>query len=191
MPKEDLLKRVWAGTYVTKTALKVCIREIRQALGDTVVTPHYIETVGQQGYRFVGHTDRKPTAASFVGAPPQDGPIVGRAQDVALLYQWLAEANRGIRQCVFLTGEAGIGKTTLVDLFLTSLQADDHGGMAERLKAPVLKIGRVARPSGVRIPLPPLFPSYVRECRFLRCTSLSRVRFAEGSGGGDVGFRKY
>ena len=23
MPKEDLLKRVWAGTYVTKTALKV------------------------------------------------------------------------------------------------------------------------------------------------------------------------
>ena len=126
MPKEDLLKRVWAGTYVTKTALKVCIREIRQALGDTVVTPHYIETVGQQGYRFVGRTDRKPTAASFVGAPPQDGPIVGRAQDVALLSQWLAEANRGVRQCVFLTGEAGIGKTTLVDLFLTSLHADDR-----------------------------------------------------------------
>jgi hypothetical protein len=31
-----------------------------------------------------------------------------------------------------------------------------NGGMAERLKAPALKAGRGASPSGVRIPLPPL-----------------------------------
>jgi hypothetical protein len=30
------------------------------------------------------------------------------------------------------------------------------GGMAERFKAPVLKTGMGASPSGVRIPLPPL-----------------------------------
>lgn len=30
VPKEELLKQVWMGTYVTKTALKVCIRAIRK-----------------------------------------------------------------------------------------------------------------------------------------------------------------
>jgi DNA-binding winged helix-turn-helix (wHTH) protein len=29
--KEELIKRVWAGTYVSKTVLRVCIREIREA----------------------------------------------------------------------------------------------------------------------------------------------------------------
>src|SRR5215510_16084724 len=55
VPKEDLLKWVWAGTYVTKTALKVCVREIRKTLGDEATTPRFVETVGQQGYRFVGY----------------------------------------------------------------------------------------------------------------------------------------
>lgn len=31
--KEELLKHVWAGTYVTKTVLKVCVQAIREALG--------------------------------------------------------------------------------------------------------------------------------------------------------------
>jgi len=47
LTKEDLLKRVWAGTCVTKTVLKVCVREIRKALGDDAVIPCYIETVGR------------------------------------------------------------------------------------------------------------------------------------------------
>jgi len=32
VPKEELLKQVWMGTYVTKRALKVGIRAIRKAL---------------------------------------------------------------------------------------------------------------------------------------------------------------
>ncbi|NOT57407.1 MAG: transcriptional regulator, partial [Deltaproteobacteria bacterium] len=49
--KEELLKQVWQGTYVTKTALKVCIRAIRKALDDKVTQPRYLETVGWEGYR--------------------------------------------------------------------------------------------------------------------------------------------
>jgi DNA-binding winged helix-turn-helix (wHTH) protein len=50
---QELLKAVWAGTYVSGIVIRVCIREIRQALGDEVAHPHYIETLGQQGYRFI------------------------------------------------------------------------------------------------------------------------------------------
>ena len=52
--KEELLTHVWAGTYVTKTVLKVSIRAIREALADEVTAPQYIETVGREGYRFLG-----------------------------------------------------------------------------------------------------------------------------------------
>ncbi|HXI28831.1 MAG TPA: ATP-binding protein, partial [Vicinamibacterales bacterium] len=38
---------------------------------------------------------------------------------------WLERMHRGERQVVFLTGEAGIGKTTLLDAFL-------HGATADR-----------------------------------------------------------
>jgi DNA-binding winged helix-turn-helix (wHTH) protein len=51
--KKELLKRLWPGIYVTKTVLKVCVREIRQALADDATTPEFIETVGTQGYRFI------------------------------------------------------------------------------------------------------------------------------------------
>ena len=34
------------------------------------------------------------------------------------MHDWLEEAHRGTRQTVFVTGELGIGKTTLVEAFL-------------------------------------------------------------------------
>src|SRR5262245_9072052 len=32
VPGEELLKRLWPGIYVTRTVLRVCLSEIRQAL---------------------------------------------------------------------------------------------------------------------------------------------------------------
>ena len=37
------------------------------------------------------------------------------------LHHWLAKALDGERQIVFVTGEPGIGKTTLIEAFLQSL----------------------------------------------------------------------
>jgi DNA-binding winged helix-turn-helix (wHTH) protein len=51
--KAELRRQVWAGTHVTDIVLRVSIREIRAALGDSATTPHYVETVGQEGYRFL------------------------------------------------------------------------------------------------------------------------------------------
>src|SRR5262249_39681375 len=52
--KEELLNAAWPGIYVSDAALKVCIRRIRQALGDLSHPPQYIETVYWRGYRFIG-----------------------------------------------------------------------------------------------------------------------------------------
>ena len=51
--KNELLDHVWAGVFVGDAALKVCIREIRKALGDDPRAPRYIETAHRRGYRFI------------------------------------------------------------------------------------------------------------------------------------------
>jgi predicted ATPase len=48
---------------------------------------------------------------------------VGRQREVEALEQWFQHAASGHRQLGFLSGEVGIGKTTVVDLFLARLAA--------------------------------------------------------------------
>src|SRR5262245_59471365 len=62
IPVEELRKAVWGDTRVGRGAIRVCVREIRQALDDEATTPHYIETVGRQGYRFIGHRNTELAA---------------------------------------------------------------------------------------------------------------------------------
>ena len=51
--KDQLLAAVWPDTAVTDTVLKVCVREIRDALGDDPDAPHFVETAHRLGYRFI------------------------------------------------------------------------------------------------------------------------------------------
>ena len=48
--------------------------------------------------------------------------MVGREAELGHLHSLFAKALRGERQVVFITGEAGIGKTTLVDAFLAQIR---------------------------------------------------------------------
>jgi predicted ATPase len=48
---------------------------------------------------------------------------VGRAAELTQLHTWFSQAQQGERQMVFVTGEAGIGKTTLVEAFLAEVAA--------------------------------------------------------------------
>ena len=72
--KAALRQHVWGGTHVSDTVLRVCVQEIRAALGDTATAPQYLETVAQQGYRLHvgGATEDLP--------PRTAGPIVRREQ---------------------------------------------------------------------------------------------------------------
>src|SRR5262245_9253284 len=51
--KQELLDAVWRETCVSDSVLKVCIREIREALADDQSAPRFIETAHGFGYRFV------------------------------------------------------------------------------------------------------------------------------------------
>jgi DNA-binding winged helix-turn-helix (wHTH) protein len=52
--KPEILREVWAGTFVTDAVVKVCIRELRRALDDTAKCSRYIQTERARGYRFAG-----------------------------------------------------------------------------------------------------------------------------------------
>ncbi|MEM6456891.1 MAG: winged helix-turn-helix domain-containing protein, partial [Acidobacteriota bacterium] len=51
--KDLLLDEVWPDTFVTDTVLKVCIRELRQALDDDPKAPRFIKTIPRKGYRLI------------------------------------------------------------------------------------------------------------------------------------------
>ncbi len=118
--KDELLDAVWPGTHVTDGVLKVCIRELRQALGDTAKTPEFIETLHRRGYRFVGKLEQETTTADVTG-PQQAAPMVGRDQETAALLDRFERAVGGSRQIVFVSGIPGIGKTSLVDAVLAKI----------------------------------------------------------------------
>lgn len=111
--KQELLDAIWPDTFVQEGVLKVYIKEIRKALGDDAGEPRYIQTEHRRGYRFLVGGDSP--AARTAGLP-------GRAEALARLHQHFTAAREGSRRIVFLTGEAGIGKTTLVDRFLADLR---------------------------------------------------------------------
>ncbi|MEW6272813.1 MAG: winged helix-turn-helix domain-containing protein, partial [Thermodesulfobacteriota bacterium] len=130
--KDELLERVWPDTVVGDAVLKVCVREIRRALDDDPQEPRFIATAHRRGYRFVAPVEPRDGPDAVPGVPEAirwqtaTAPVavVGREAPLAELRTALATARAGRRQVVFVTGEAGIGKTTLVDLFLTELQRE-------------------------------------------------------------------
>src|SRR5262245_5143239 len=123
--KEELLQQVWAGTHVTPKALTVCIHAIRAVLGDSETTLQFIETQGKQGYRFIAPLAAPPlvlsTESQSWGQPLTEdngqltAPLVGREKEFAQLQEGYAAVSAGRCQLVFVIGEAGIGKTALVN----------------------------------------------------------------------------
>jgi DNA-binding winged helix-turn-helix (wHTH) protein len=122
--KAELFDSVWAGTVVTDSALTRAIRELRLALGDDATAPRYIATAHGLGFRFVALVSvERAGADASPRAIAVDPRFVGRERELALLGEALAGARAGRRQTVFVTGEAGIGKTALVDAFLRRTEA--------------------------------------------------------------------
>ena len=97
---------MWPGVFVGDAVLKVCIREIRIALGDDQKHPTFIETVHKRGYRFVA-----PVTAVGAAAParPATEPAdftpphtrYARSGDVNIAYQVVGD---GPLDLVFVMG---------------------------------------------------------------------------------------
>jgi DNA-binding winged helix-turn-helix (wHTH) protein/tetratricopeptide (TPR) repeat protein len=120
--KEELLHAIWPDVAVGDAVLKVCIRELREALGDNPKEPRFIETRHRIGYRFVAPVRRAASAGSSAPTPraPHEGELfVGRTRELATLDELLGRALRGESgpRVVLVSGEAGFGKTALVEAF--------------------------------------------------------------------------
>jgi DNA-binding winged helix-turn-helix (wHTH) protein/tetratricopeptide (TPR) repeat protein len=133
--KQQVLDTVWPEAFVGDAVLKDNIRHLREALGDDAGSPTYIETVHRRGYRFIGKlaesapgqdthartsvptAEVTPKVIPFGGSGAAIGAL-GRETELAEMRGWLDHALAGERQTVFVTGEPGIGKTTLVQAFL-------------------------------------------------------------------------
>jgi len=127
--QDELLDAVWPDTQVQPEVLKRHMLDIRHELGDDAKRPRFIETLARRGYQFIAPV-REATASSAepaATAVPVQTSLVGRDQALGELRGYLARTIAGHRQIVFVTGEPGIGKTSLVDEF--QRQAGAGGGM--------------------------------------------------------------
>lgn len=112
--KEELVDAVWGGTAVTDATLARTLFDAREALGDDSREPRFIETVHRIGFRFLG-LPPSPRDDPAAAAVPR---LVGREDELRRLHELRALADGGSRQVVFLAGEPGIGKTTVLEAFL-------------------------------------------------------------------------
>jgi len=124
--KEELLEGIWADTFVTDGVLKDCIHQLRDIFEDDARSPQFIETVHRRGYRFIAPVVEERTSAPACPIKPYDpqertfseSEVLDREEALSQLSSWLDKAIDAEKQIVFVTGEAGIGKTTLVEAFL-------------------------------------------------------------------------
>lgn len=136
--KDDLVIQVWQSIAVTDAALTACIRELRRVLGDPARTPRYIETVYGRGYRFIAPVQGEEVATPLARPPQAEAAghevmawlrpvaLVGREPEWAQMQQWLTAAQQGVCQLGFLAGEPGIGKTALLETFVSHCLATYH-----------------------------------------------------------------
>jgi DNA-binding winged helix-turn-helix (wHTH) protein/tetratricopeptide (TPR) repeat protein len=115
----DVLDAIWPHTAVTPQTLTNVISELRTALGDDTRGPRFLETVPRKGYRFTAALEIAPPT-SHTGQP-----VVGRDVERARLSRLWAKVCTGQRCTVLLSGEAGIGKTTLAQLFAAEHVANE------------------------------------------------------------------
>jgi DNA-binding winged helix-turn-helix (wHTH) protein/tetratricopeptide (TPR) repeat protein len=138
--KDELFAALWPDTVVSEAALRICIGELRKALGEAGRAPQFIVTVTRRGYRFlapVTRQDPSPEAApDAMPARPRApaasaGPLIGREAVLSRLHAAWALARQGVRQVCLVAGEAGIGKTAVVETFAAQVAMDPAVWLAQ------------------------------------------------------------
>ena len=144
LTKHALLDEVWGHRFVSDSVLKGAISDVRTVLDDDPQHPRFIETVPRRGYRFIAaltalsaepppsgsagfiraetHVAEQASASTRASAvEPPHASFVGRAKELASLRRAWDRATSGKRVVFWIAGEPGIGKTTLIDRFVSGL----------------------------------------------------------------------
>src|SRR4051794_22457796 len=111
----DLMDKLWPNTFVEPNVIKTHIRDLRSVLGDDARNPRFIETHHRRGYRFIAQV--RDTDDSTGATDATSAHLVGQEGNLATLLSMFYEVCSGKPQLVFVSGEVGIGKTSLVESF--------------------------------------------------------------------------
>lgn len=119
--QEEVVEAVWGKIAMSESLLRTHMSEVRRVLGEGA-----IETVVGRGYRFLLEVgaERLPTSMpKNVEAPATTASLVGRSEEMDFLRQAFETVLDQQRRVLFVTGDPGIGKTTLIDAFLAHIAA--------------------------------------------------------------------
>jgi DNA-binding winged helix-turn-helix (wHTH) protein/energy-coupling factor transporter ATP-binding protein EcfA2 len=180
VPRTELLDEIWGSRFVTDSALASRVKAARRAVGDNGREQAVIRTVHGRGYQFLApvqeqvpeqvpspeagagpaaDTGTAPPAGTEATAGGTQAPWVvpiGREVELRRLVQLYGLAEQGRPQVVFVTGEPGIGKSTLVEAF---------AGEVERRLAGRVARGQCLEQRGAPEPYLPVFDALGRLCR--------------------------
>ena len=131
--QDELLNAVWPDTCVQPEVLKRQILDIRRCLGDNPKEPRFIETLPRRGYQFIA-SFQEASAESERDHEHFRRQLVGRNAALTRLTEGLHRALGNEPQIIFVTGDAGIGKTALVDEFQCRISANVRMARAQCMK---------------------------------------------------------
>ncbi len=64
--REQILKAVWSGTFVSDESLGYAVSELRKALGDNARDPVFIVTIAKRGYRLIAPVSKSQEQAPAI-----------------------------------------------------------------------------------------------------------------------------
>jgi hypothetical protein len=148
--KEELLDSVWGDRFVSEAAVTTVLRTIRVAIGYTGKHQRLIRTVYRRGYQFIGTLVQTATEADRGSERGACLParlavssglgFAGREHERAVLADaWKEAVASRQRRVVLVSGEAGIGKTTLCSVFAAAAHREAvvlYGRCDEELSIP-------------------------------------------------------
>ena len=143
--KDELLENLWPGRVVSESALTSRLKSARRLIGDSGSEQRLIRTIHGRGYRFVGTVDPAGIAPPAGAADAAPCPI-GRGAALTRLLECWRNAGEGRLEIVFVEGEAGIGKTTLVEALLAEVRSADGAAIGVGQCADVGEAGEAYLP---------------------------------------------
>jgi DNA-binding winged helix-turn-helix (wHTH) protein len=174
--RDELLRAVWQGRFVSDSAVTNRITAARRAIGDSGETQRLIRTVPRRGIRFMGRVEEAPAETKIVRAPGKRWAIKSfcavalLATVVALIIAWPrlqptfhAEIGAGPRVLVSTLPMPGTG-----DLSLPVINAGGSGFGREALSRPTARAApAVAKPNrevaAPALPAPSIIPAAVEQ----------------------------
>jgi DNA-binding winged helix-turn-helix (wHTH) protein len=124
--KDELVDEVWEGRAVADNVITVSMARLRKTLVDKRGDREFVATVYGRGYRFVRPVQVRDRAswepaievAALLSPAP---PFLGRESVLRRLREAVSQARIGHGSICVLMGEAGIGKTRLVEMLESEL----------------------------------------------------------------------